>query len=85
MFLEKNIFDGKVLVLVEVIKEFEYMFYMLIYINDMNVISVKVYKCDLNVEFYVVVLGEEIFLEIFEYLKNDYFVFELKKDFEVGG
>lgn len=66
-------------------EKFDVMFYILIYINDMNVIYVKVYKCDLNVIFNIIFLGEEIFLKIFEYLENDYFVFELEKDFEVGG
>lgn len=85
--LEKNTFDGKVSVLVEVTKESEYMSYMLIHINDMNVTSAKVHKRDPNAEPHAAAraLGEEIPSETFEYPKNDYFVFELKKDLEAGG
>lgn len=54
-------------------EKLDYMFYILIYINDMNVIDVKVYKF---VKFNLVIFGEEVVLkDIFEYFENDFFVF----------
>ena len=84
-YLEQNTFAGNVSVLIEVTEKSDFMSYILIHINDMNVTRAKVYKRDPDAEPDTTTQGEEIPSKTFEYLKNDYFVFELEKDLEVGG
>lgn len=84
-YLELNTFKGNVSVLINVTEKSDVTSYILIHINDMNVTHAKVYKRDSNVTSNTTSLGEEIPSKTFEYSENDYFVFELEKDLEVGG
>ena len=83
--LEKNTFQGNVHILIDVTKKSEYMSYILIHINDMNVTQAKVYKLASDAKPSTATPGEELALKkTFEYPKNDFFIFELEKDLEVG-
>lgn len=83
--LEQNTFEGNVSILIKVTEKSDYMSYILIHINDMNVTHAKVYKPASNAKSNSATLGEEVALkDTFEYPENDYFVFQLEDDLEVG-
>lgn len=80
--LEQNTFQGKVSILIKVTEKSDYMSYILIHINDMNVTDAKVYK---PAKSNSATPGEEVALkDTFEYPENDFFVFHLEDDLEVG-
>ena len=84
-YLEQNTFQGNVSILIEVTAESEFMSYILIHINDMNVTRAKVYKQSGDTRSDTASLGDEVALKrTFEYRKNDFFIFELEKDLKVG-
>lgn len=81
-YLEQNTFQGKVSILIKVTEKSDYMSYILIHINDMNVTDAKVYKPTKSDS---ATPGEEVALkDTFEYPENDFFVFQLEDDLEVG-
>ena len=84
-YLEQNTFEGNVSVLIEVTGKSDYMSYILIHINDMNVTRAKVYKRDPDAEPNTATRGEEIPSKPYEHPKNDYFVFILEENLKVGG
>lgn len=84
-YLEENRFQGDVSILINVTEKSDYMAYILIHIKDMNVTQAKVYKLASDAKPDTATLGEELALtRTFEYQKNDFFVFELENDLEVG-
>jgi len=84
-YLEKNTFQGSVSILIEVTGTSDYMSFILIHINEMNVTRAKVYKRASDAKPNTATPGEELALKrTFEYQKNDYFIFELENDLEVG-
>lgn len=84
-YLEQNTFQGKVSILIKVTEKSDYMSYVLIHINDMTVTEAKVYKLAADAKPDTTTLGDELPLKkTFEYPKNDYFIFELEDDLEVG-
>ena len=83
--LEQNTFQGNVSIVIEVTAKSDYMKYILIHINDMNVTRAKVYKVAVDAKPDTATPGEELALKRkFEYQKNDFFVFELENDLEIG-
>ena len=81
-YLEQNTFQGEVSILIKVTEKSDYMSYILIHINEMNVTNAKVYK---PAKFNSATPGEEVALkDTFEYPENDFFVFQLEDDLEVG-
>ena len=81
-YLEQNTFQGTVKILVKVTEKSDYMSYILIHINDMNVTQANVYK---PAKSNSATPGEEVALKsTFEHPENDYFVFELEEDLDVG-
>lgn len=83
--LEQNTFQGNVSILIDVTAKSDYMRHILIHINDMNVTGAKVYNLAPNAKPDTATPGEELALKkTFEYLKNDFFVFELENDLEIG-
>lgn len=83
--LEQNTFQGNVSILIDVTEKSDYMSFILIHINDMNVTRAKVYKLASDAKPDTATPGEELALKrTFEYQKNDFFIFELEQDLEVG-
>ena len=83
--LEKNTFKGNVSVLINVTAKSAYMSFILIHINDMNVTRAKVFKRALDAKPNTASPGDELALKrVFVYPKNDFFVFELEEDLEIG-
>lgn len=83
--LEKNTFKGNVSVLIDVTAKSAYMSFILIHINDMNVTRAKVFKRALDAKPNTASPGDELALKrVFVYPKNDFFVFELEEDLEIG-
>lgn len=83
--LEKNTFKGNVSVLIHVTAKSAYMSFILIHINDMNVTRAKVFKRALDAKPNTASPGDELALKrVFVYPKNDFFVFELEEDLEIG-
>lgn len=83
-YLEQNTFQGNVTILIEVTAASEFMSYILIHINDMNVTRAKVYKQSADKKSDTASPGNEVALKrTFEYPKNDFFIFELEKDLKV--
>lgn len=81
-YLEQNTFKGNVSVLIEVTEKSDYMSYILIHIKDMTVNKAKVYK---PAKPETATPGEEVAVKkTWEYANNDYFVFELEEDLEIG-
>ena len=81
-YLERNTFQGEVSILIRVTEKSDYMSYILIHINDMNVTHAKVYK---PAKSNTATPGEEVPLkDTFENPENDYFVFQLEDDLDVG-
>ena len=81
-YLEQNTFQGKVSILINVTEISDYMSYILIHIKDMNVTDAKVYKPSKSNSANP---GEEVALkDTFEYRENDFFVFQLEDDLDVG-
>lgn len=81
-YLEQNIFKGNVSVLIKVTEKSDYMSYILIHIKDMTVNKAKVYK---PAKPDTATPGDEVTIKkTWEYAKNDYFVFELEDDLDVG-
>lgn len=84
-YLEQNTFQGNVTILIEVTAASEFMSYILIHINGMNVTRAKVYKQSADTKSDTASPGDEVALKrTFEYPKNDFFIFELEKDLKVG-
>lgn len=84
-YLQENRFQGDVSILINVTEKSDYMAYILIHIKDMNVTQAKVYKLASDAKPDTATPGEELALtRTFEYQKNDFFVFELENDLEVG-
>ena len=84
-YLEQNTFQGNVSILIDVTTKSDYMKHILIHINDMNVTGAKVYNLAADAKPDTATPGEELALKrTFEYLKNDFFVFELENDLEIG-
>ena len=83
--LEQNTFQGNVSILMEVTAKSEFMSYILIHINDMNVTRATVHKHSGDVKSDIAFPGDEVALKrTFEYPQNDFFIFELKNDLEIG-
>lgn len=81
-YLEQNTFQGKVSVLIKVTEKSDFMSYILIQVKDMTVNDAKVYK---PAKPDTATPGEEVPVKkTWEYPKNDYFIFELEDDLEVG-
>ena len=81
-YLEQNTFQGKVSILINVTEKSDYMSYILIHIKDMNVTGAKVYK---PAKSNSATTGEEVALkDTFENRENDFFVFQLEDDLDVG-
>lgn len=81
-YLEQNTFQGKVSVLIKVTEKSDFMSYILIHIKDMTVKDAKVYK---PAKPNTATPGDEVPLKkTWEYPKNEFFVFELEDDLEVG-
>lgn len=83
--LEMNTFQGNVSILIEVTAKSEFMSYILIHIKDMNVTRAQVHKVYGDVKSDTTSPGVEVALKrTFEYPENDFFIFELKNDLEIG-
>ena len=83
-YLEQNTFQGNVSILIEVTAKSEFMSYILIHINEMNVTEAKVYKQS-DAKYDTPTLGDEVALKrTFEYPRNDFFIFELENELEIG-
>lgn len=84
-YLEQNTFQGNVTILAEVTAKSEFMSYILIHINDMNVTEAKVYKHLSDAKSDTPSPGNEVALNrTFEYPQNDFFIFELESELEIG-
>lgn len=80
-----NTFQGNVSILIEVTAKSEFMSYILIHIKDMNVTRAQVHKVYGDVKSDTTSPGVEVALKrTFEYPENDFFIFELKNDLEIG-
>lgn len=83
--LEMSTFQGNVSILIEVTAKSEFMSYILIHIKDMNVTRAKVHKVYGDMKSDTNPPGVEVALKrTFEYPENDFFIFELKNDLEIG-
>ena len=75
-------FQGEVSILIKVTERPDYMSYILIHINDMNVKDAKVYK---PAKSNSATPREDVALkDTFEYPENDLFVSQLEDDLEIG-
>lgn len=71
--------------MIDVTAKSAYMSFILIHINDMNVTRAKVFKRALDAKPNTASPGDELALKrVFVYPKNDFFVFELEEDLEIG-
>ena len=76
--LEDNTFEGNVSILVTVTAKSDFMRYILVHVNEMNVTYAKVFK---PAQANSTILGSEVPVrKTFEYPKNDFFIFELESD-----
>ena len=83
--LSKNTFEGNVSILVEVTSTSDYMKYILIHINEMDVTKASVSKQKGGNDPNSAAPGDEVKLrDTFENKENNYFVFELEEDLEIG-